>query len=63
VGRFKPEAGTDPHIGEVGKLERVDEERVEVGCEKHQVKDIIEVIKKVHPYEEVVIDIYPMLEL
>jgi hypothetical protein len=63
VGRFKPNTEANPHIGEPGKLEAVSEERIEVACEKYQVKDIIEVIKKVHPYEEVVIDIYPMLSL
>ncbi|HEY1074484.1 MAG TPA: hypothetical protein VGE59_02175 [Patescibacteria group bacterium] len=63
VGRFKPGDGANPHIGEVGKLEMVDEERIEVACEKDQVNEIIQVIKNVHPYQEVVIDIYPMLSL
>lgn len=63
VGRFKPSENADPHIGSANKLEAVDEERIEVACEKEQAADIIQVIKDVHPYEEVVIDIYPMLSL
>lgn len=63
VGRFKPSDDANPHIGEAGKLEAVDEERIEVACEKDQASKIIQVIKDVHPYEEVVIDIYPMLSL
>ncbi len=63
TGRFKPNDKAHPHIGSIGKLEAVDEERIEVSCEKTQVHDIIKVIKKAHPYEEVVIDIYPMLEI
>lgn len=63
VGRFKPSAKANPHIGQANKLEAVDEERIEVACQKEQAAQIIEVIKKVHPYEEVVIDIYPMLSL
>lgn len=63
VGRFKPSENADPHIGSANKLESVDEERIEVACEKEQATEIINVIKKVHPYEEVVIDIYPMLSL
>lgn len=63
VGRFKPSQKADPHIGEAGKLIEVSEERIEVACDKDQAAKIIEVIKKVHPYEEVVIDIYPMLSL
>lgn len=63
VGRFKPSDNANPHIGSAGKLEEVNEERIEVACEKEQATDIIKVIKDVHPYEEVVIDIYPMLSL
>lgn len=63
VGRFKPGDNASPHIGAAGQIESVDEERIEVACEKNQVNEIIEVIKKVHPYEEVVIDIYPMLSI
>lgn len=63
VGRFKPGDNADPHIGQSGKLEQVNEERIEVACNKDQVEKIIKVIKEVHPYEEVVIDIYPMLSI
>jgi len=63
VGRFKPSENANPHIGSAGKMEEVNEERIEVACEKEQAADIIQVIKDVHPYEEVVIDIYPMLSL
>ena len=63
VGRFKPGDDANPHIGSAGQLERVNEERIEVACDKDHAAEIIEVIKKVHPYEEVVLDIYPMLSL
>lgn len=63
TGRFRPSDKANPHIGSSGKLEEVNEERIEVACEKKQAKKIIEVIKQVHPYEEVVIDIYSMLSL
>ncbi len=63
TGRFRPNKDASPHIGKPGQLEEVNEERIEVACEKSQVKEIIKVIKNVHPYEEVVMDIYPMLAL
>jgi len=63
VGRFKPSDKANPHIGSAGKLEEVNEERIEVACEKEQAPEIIKVIKSVHPYEEVVIDVYSMLSL
>ena len=40
------------------KLEEVEEERIEVTCDGALVKDIIAAIKKVHPYEEVALDVY-----
>ncbi|MBI3638666.1 hypothetical protein HY227_02920 [Candidatus Wolfebacteria bacterium] len=60
TGRFKPEDGAHPAIGEVGKLESVHEERIEVVCDRNLLGDVITAIKKVHPYEEVAIDIYPL---
>lgn len=63
TGRFRPSANANPHIGKAGELEEVNEERIEVACEKAHVHTVIEMIKRVHPYEEVVVDIYPMLAL
>ncbi len=61
IGRFKPGDGALPAIGEVGKLEEVIEERIEVTCEQAKLNNVITAIRKVHPYEEPVIDIYPLL--
>ena len=58
VGRFKPNDGANPHIGKVGKLESVEEERIEVSVEDSLVKGVIDAIKKVHSYEEVALDVY-----
>ncbi len=63
IGRFKPGEGAYPHIGEVGKFESVEEERIEVVCERDKIAEVIKAIKEVHPYEEVAIDIYPMEEI
>lgn len=63
IGRFKPLEGAKPTIGEIGKFEEVEEERVEVVCEKKKVKEVVKAIKRVHPYEEVALDVYPLLEI
>ena len=60
IGRFKPVTGADPHIGQVGILEAVEEERVEVTCDADVAEAVISAIKKVHPYEEIPIDIYSL---
>ena len=61
VGRYKPLEGAHPAIGKVGKFEEVEEERIECVCEGDKAKDVIAAIKKVHPYEEVAFDIYPLI--
>src|SRR5579859_3117104 len=58
TGRYKPLEGSHPTIGEIGKFEEVEEERVECICERNKAKDVISAIKSVHPYEEVAFDIY-----
>ena len=60
VGRFKPEAGARPAIGKVGTLEEVEEERIEITCDTEIVGNVIAAIKRVHPYEEVAMDIWPL---
>lgn len=63
VGRFKPRKGAKPHIGKVGQIESAKEERIEFVCEKSKVKNVFAAIKKVHPYEEVALDIYPLMDI
>ncbi len=60
IGRFKPEDGANPHIGEVGKFEEVVEERIETVCEREKLQEVISAIKEVHPYDEVALDVYPL---
>ncbi len=60
TGRFRPEEGASPAIGRVGNLESVQEERIETVCNREILNDVIATIKKVHPYEEVALDVYPL---
>lgn len=60
-GRFTPSAEANPHIGDKEVPEVVEEERIEVLCEKSKAKTVIEAMKSAHPYEEVAFDIYPLL--
>lgn len=36
--------------------------KIEFVCEQNKIKDVIEAIKKAHPYEEVPIDIVELLD-
>ncbi|HHV28548.1 MAG TPA: Nif3-like dinuclear metal center hexameric protein [Clostridium sp.] len=60
TGTFRPLEGTNPYIGTTGNLEKVDEYRVETVIAQRDLKKAIEAMIKVHPYEEVAYDIYPL---
>ncbi len=60
TGRFKPGEGANPHIGEVGKDESVEEERIEVTLDHQIVGNVIAAMKRAHPYDEVAYDLYPL---
>jgi len=63
IGRFMPTQGANPHLGSINSIETVIEERIETVCHQDILEDVIEVIKKAHPYEELVIDMYPIYGL
>lgn len=62
VGRFTPSEGAHPSIGEVGQETEVEEEKVEVICEEKKVKKVIAAIKATHPYEEIPLEIYQLID-
>ena len=62
VSRFTPSLNANPHIGEAGRLEKVEEERIEVVCERDKAKEAIRLMKQAHPYEEPAFDITPLIE-
>ena len=61
-GRFMPNEDADPHIGEANKLEVVEEEQIEVVCDRVDAKQVIVALKEAHPYEEVIIEITPLID-
>ncbi len=60
TGTFMPGEGTDPYIGTRGQLEKADELRLETILPVFRRGAVIEVLKRVHPYEEVAYDLYPL---
>lgn len=63
VGRFIPNEGANPTIGEIGNLEEVAEERIEISCDSNNIEVVIAAIKQNHSYEEPAIDVYKLEEL
>ncbi len=60
IGRFKPLSGSNPTVGEVGKLEESPEDRIETVCEADKLEAVLKAIKDIHPYEEPATDVYPI---
>ncbi|MBU0633150.1 NGG1p interacting factor NIF3 [bacterium] len=59
-GQFKPIKGANPHIGELDRLEVVEEYKVEMICDDEIIKKAVEVLKAAHPYEEVAYEVFKM---
>lgn len=60
IGRFLPSENTQPFIGSVGELEKVEESRIETIISEKKLEQLTKDIIDVHPYEEVPYDIYPL---
>lgn len=60
TGRFRGNELSNPAMGEAGNYEAVEEERIEVVVPRDILKEVIEKMKSVHPYEEVAFDIYAL---
>ncbi|MFA5553918.1 MAG: Nif3-like dinuclear metal center hexameric protein [Phycisphaerae bacterium] len=57
-GTFLPMDGAKPAIGKKGKLEEVDEIRLECIVPEVVLNKVVEAMKKAHPYEEPAFDIF-----
>ena len=62
-GTFIPENGSSPFQGEIGRMARASEWRLEVTLLRIRVSDLINKIRLVHPYEEMAFDVYPLENL
>ncbi|MEP7161173.1 MAG: hypothetical protein ABI746_08710 [Dermatophilaceae bacterium] len=61
-GRFLPVLGARPAIGAVGVPEVVEEERIEVVCERVVARAALEAMLAAHPYEEPAHHLYATLD-
>jgi len=51
-GTFRPLSGADPHIGEVGRVEQVAEDRLEMVLPPGRLGAVASALLAAHPYEE-----------
>ena len=62
-GQFKPLVGSDAFIGEVDKLEILEELKIEMVCDTQCIKAVLAAMQAAHPYEEPAYDIYQALTM
>ncbi len=60
TGTFLGEKGSKPAYGHPGRLEEVDERRLEVLVPSDRLGRAVAALKKVHPYEEPVVETYEL---
>lgn len=60
-GYWRPLEGSNPFDGEVGKICSGEECKLELRCKREYVKSALKVIREVHPYEEPLINIIPVI--
>jgi len=60
TGTFFGSDATDPAVGEKGRLERVDEVRLEMVCSESALGLAVMALREFHPYEEPPIEIYSL---
>jgi dinuclear metal center YbgI/SA1388 family protein len=60
IGQFLPHEGTSPTIGNVGTIEQVPEDRVEVIAPTRLRGHVAAALRSAHPYEEPAFDIFAL---
>lgn len=61
TGCWRPLEGAQPFDGAVGKLSHSQECKMEIRCKKEYISEAVRIILQIHPYEEPVYNIIPLL--
>lgn len=59
-GSFRPLEGANPFDGKVGEISLTVEYKLEVNCRRELVREAVRAVRRSHPYEEPLINIFPL---
>jgi len=59
-GQFRPLHGSQPYLGEQGKVEIVEEYKLEMVCKEECLQAVILAMKASHPYEMPAYDVWAL---
>ncbi|WP_262964859.1 NGG1p interacting factor NIF3 [Methylobacter psychrophilus] len=60
-GQFRPLPNSQPTLGQINRLEKVIEYKVEMICTAVVIKEVVQTLLDVHPYEEPAYEVYKIL--
>ena len=63
IGQFRPLKGSSPTIGKIDDITLVNEMKIEMICDKKNIKEVIKEMKRNHPYEVPAYDIIELVDL
>ena len=63
IGTWRPLGGSKPYCGTPGQISEEPEIKVEVTCKVSEVDAVIGAVKRIHPYEEPVINAIPLIRV
>lgn len=61
TGYWRPLASAQPHCGRIGEISCEPECKMELRCSADLIRELLEKIYELHPYEEPVINILPLM--
>lgn len=62
IGQFRALSGAIPSVGVIGELEKIEELKVEMVCIDNCIQQVIQAMKKNHPYEVPAYDIIKLVD-
>ena len=62
-GQFRPLKGAEPFKGELNKVEKVKEYRIELVCKEALLQGVIAALKQAHPYEEPAFEVVSLVTI
>lgn len=63
IGQFKPMDMADPYLGNIGRLEQIEEWRVETIVEEQYAQMVKQALTHSHPYEEPAFEFIQLIEV
>ncbi|MFA6239207.1 MAG: NGG1p interacting factor NIF3 [Bacteriovorax sp.] len=63
MGQFMPLLGANPAVGTLNELEKVAELKIEMVCNDECIRQVVNALKKNHPYEMPAYDIIKLIDL